>query len=266
MSRAYSPLRATAFRGRSDASPDRASVSTTAVPPRPFGVERVDAWLGGGLRGDGVHEVFAATMDDLMPALGFAALMAGAGREGRSLLWLRAPSQVAPYGPGLAAMRINPDAVTLVVLPDSRDLLRAALDAVRTGAAETVLLEMVGRQPRLDLTATRRLVLAAAETGAFTLIVRAGDEPGPSAAHSRWRISAAPSTPLLADAPGAPVFDLTLLRYRGGREGLNILLEWNRDTASFREWTGRGSAAPLSGGMVAVAAGAERPLAEDRAA
>lgn len=262
----FSLLRPKALRGRPDAPPAPTEAEGQAVL-RPFGVDRLDEWLGGGLRGDGLHELFADGTEDLSAALAFAALVALAGRGEETLLWLRRPAKLQPYGPGLAALGVDPDRITLVSLSESRDLLRAALDTVRTAAASAVLLELSGRQPLLDLTATRRLVLAAARTGTLVLVVRAGAEPGSSAAHSRWRVRSAPSTPLPADAPGAPVFDLDLLRHRGGRDGLGIRLEWNRDTGHFREWQdGNGDTAPLSGGVAAVAAGGERPPARHRAA
>ncbi|HEX7855983.1 MAG TPA: hypothetical protein VF503_20050 [Sphingobium sp.] len=264
----FLPLRATAFKGRSDALAPAPSPEE-GVPPRALGAARADEWLGGGLRGDGVHEIFA-TADDLPNALGFATLLALSSQEATGpeggLLWLRRASKAVPYGSGLVALGLVPETITLVTLADTRALLGAALDVVRTGATRAVLIELIGRQPLLDLTATRRLVLAAAQTGTFVLIVRADAEPGLSAAHSRWQVRSAPSTALDADAPGAPVFNLTLLRQRGGREGLNILLEWNRDTASFHEWGEQGDEAPLSGGVAALVPGAERPAAQGRAA
>jgi protein ImuA len=154
-----------------------------------------------------------------------------------------------PYGPGLVELGIDPDAVTLLALPDGKALLRAALDCVRDGAAAAVLLELHGRQPLLDLTATRRLALAGAENETMVLLARSAAPPTPSAVHTRWQVAAAPSQPLAANAPGFPAFALTLLRRRGGREGLSITLEWNRDTVSFREQP------PLPGAVPALAPG-----------
>ncbi len=98
-----------------------------------------------------------------------------------------------------------------------------------------MLIELHGRQPLLDLTATRRLTLAAAETGTMVLIARDAGHERPGAAQTRWRVAAAPSTALEADAPGPPAFALTLTRHRGGREGAHFLLEWDRDIACFRD-------------------------------
>jgi protein ImuA len=218
----------------------------------PLGAARLDDALGGGLRADGLHEFHAAEALDAAGAVGFALLVARLRREldDRPLIWARQDDALGlPYGPGLAELGIDPEAVTLLALPDGKALLRAALDCVRDGAAAAVLLELHGKQPLLDLTATRRLALAGAESETMVLLTRSAASPAPSAAHTRWQVAAAPSQPLPANAPGFPAFALTLLRRRGGREGLSITLEWNRDTVSFREL------APIPGALPALAAG-----------
>ena len=57
----------------------------------------------------------------------------------------------------------------------------------------------------------------------------------PSAAQTRWRIGAAPSRPLPANAPGFPSFDVSLLRHRGGIAEFDAQVEWDRDQRSFRD-------------------------------
>lgn len=268
----FSLLRPASFR-----SPDALPLPSVpsdgrkVVARRALGIRRADDWLGGGLRSDGLHEFYAAEGGDLAGTLGLAlllGLMPGEGGKPRPLLWLRSGGgRMAPYGPGLVELGLDPAAVILLSLPDGRAVLRAALDGVRAGATGAVLIELSGRQPLLDLTTTRRLVLAAGETGTTVLLVRANAGPSPSAAHSRWRVASAPSLALEADAPGFPAFRVELLRHRGGREGLSMILEWNRDTASFREREEQGAvAAPLSGRASAVDAGAERPDPQSRAA
>lgn len=267
----FALLRPAALRSRRDAplSPAGPARRGAAVAPRSFGVERLDAWLGGGLKGDGLHEFHAAAPVDLPSALSVALLL-GLGRApsaGR-LLWLRREGGALPYGPGLAALGLDPDAIAFLVLKEDRALLRAAHDAVRAGAA-TVLLELGPRQRLPDLTASRRLLLASAEAGVATFLVRAGVEGEvhpPSAAHSRWRIASAPSRPLAADAPGQPAFALDLLRLRGGREGFSILLEWDHDRSAFIEQPEAAGAPPLSGDPPALAGERERGDARGRAA
>lgn len=192
------------------------------------------------LRGDALHEAYAAAPAHAPAAAGFALLVARRKWAGdpRAIVWVRegraAGCTGLPYGPGLHALGIDPAALTLLPLADGKAVLRAGLDAARDGGAAAVIVELHGRQPLLDLTATRRLALAAEANGTMVLLVRGGAEPAPSAARTRWRVASAPSHALEADAPGHPAFALELLRHRGGREGLQFILEWNRDTGSFR--------------------------------
>lgn len=246
-----------------ETQPERPSVPPLAERLA-LGVVRADGWLGGGLRVDGLHEFHGAVPDDGVTALGFALLLGWRKRERegtRALLWLRVAGGTArhplPYGSGFIELGVAPEAFRLLCLPDAKAVLRASLDAVRDGAAASVLIELHGKQALLDLTATRRLALAAAETGTMALIVRSDAEPSPSAAHTRWRVASAPSRALEADAPGMPAFALSLLRQKGARDGLNLIVEWDHDTASFRERTADASidAAPLPRAVPAVDAG-----------
>ena len=63
----------------------------------------------------------------------------------------------------------------------------------------------------------------------------------------------------IANAPGHPAFDVTLLRHRGGIAGIEARLEWNRDRQSFDQ-------TPLPGGVPAVAIGGAGQAVERRAA
>ncbi|MGE4429849.1 MAG: ImuA family protein [Sphingobium sp.] len=210
-------------------------------PSLALGAARVDAELRGGLKRDGLHELYAVRPEDDASALGFALALSRRRQEagGRPLFWARLSRGAVPYGPGLVDLGLAPRHLALALLPDERALLRAGLDAVRAGAASVVLLEVQGACPLLDLTASRRLTLAAAETGTMVLLARSGATPAPSAAHSRWHVAAAPSCGLACapdgEAPGAPAFALTLLRHRGGRNELRCMLEWDRDRVLFQE-------------------------------
>ena len=264
--------------------PDALLAVTPARAPAPvtagrvaLGIDAADTLLAGGglaggLRRDALHEAYAGR-EDAPSAMALALLVAWlnytqdaqAERRGqdRAIIWARvACGPNLPYGPGLVELGIDPEVLTLLMLPDSRAVLRAALDSVRQGAAGAVLIELRGRQPLLDLTATRRLALAAQENRTMVWLVRAEAEPVPSAAHTRWRVAHAPA---VGDAPSSektpssnngsrPAFDLTLLRHRGGPEGLHIHLEWDRDTASFQSPAPPASSA-LLGALPAVAAG-----------
>jgi protein ImuA len=223
-----------------------------AAPRALLGHAALDAALGGGLMAGRLHEVFAADAADASSAAGFALMLALRLTAGRgTILWLRAEEAEMRGGrlhmPGLAALGGDPGGLILGVLPDALALLRAAAEAVRCPALAAVVLEM-WRSPRaLDLTASRRLAVAAEQSGVTALLVRADAAPTPSAAWTRWGIAAATSTPLEADAPGVTTFDVTLLKQRAGAAGGRWRVEWDRERLCFR-------APPVSGRVVPLPA------------
>lgn len=221
-----------------------------------LGVTRIDQRLHGCLTRATLHEVFADEADSAA-ATAFALIIAlRGGGSAKPVLWLNDDrvqrSSGALYGPGLVELGADPDRFIFVHTPDELATLRAAADSVKCGGVGAVVIAPYGKARALDLTATRRLALAAASSGVLTLLLRVGAEPAPSAAQTRWRIASAPSVPLEANAPGAPVFDVTLLRHRAGIAGFNVRLEWDRDQQIFVEQEARDQT--LSGGVSAAAA------------
>ena len=223
----------------------------SAVPRVATGHSAIDTALGGGLALGCLHEAFAASTDDAGTATGFTALIATMLARDGPVVWLReaeAQGRARLHGPGLAELGLDPGRLLLGVPAAPLDLLRAAADVVRCSAVSVAVIEL-WRSPRpLDLTATRRLAVAAQASGVTALLLRIAADPGPSAAQTRWRIAAAPSTPLEAAAPGPPAFDLELIRQRGGPEGLAWHVEWNRDARILVD-----APAPLSGGVAPLA-------------
>ena len=235
------------------------ALAGSGLPPAPggdrrftLGLDTVDARLGGGLAMAALHEFYAQGEGDAASVAAFALLLAlRCGRPG-PLLWLRedrAARQDRPYGLGLADLGLDPARLVLVQAPDTLTLLRAGAEAVACAALAAVILEPFGGRSggrsggaaAFDLTASRRFMLAAARSGVLTLALRSGD-PVPSAAQSRWQVAGAPSEGLGdkapfshkgADAPGPPVFAVTLLRHRSGIGGFATRLEWDRDSAIF---------------------------------
>jgi protein ImuA len=229
---------------------------------RPLGVEAVDRVLGGGLATGGCHEIFASGQGHEASATGFAVMLAQRlMREGsQTMIWLREDKvqrRAALSGSGLADLGLDPARLILGVLPDAKALLRASVDALRCkGALGLVLLEMAGNPALLDLTASRRMALAAESSGMPLLLLRtSGGRPMPSAARTRWEIAPAPSQRLEADAPGHPMLDVTLLRQRGGSAGQHWTLEWDRDAGHFRPAALPGARFPLAGSGPVPAAG-----------
>lgn len=216
-----------------------------------LGAVTIDEALGGGLALAALHEVLACEVGDAAAAAGFTLALAMRATEGE-LLWVRHEMAALEtgqlYAPGLADLGLDPGRVTLVTARDPLDVLRAADDAVRTGAFGAVLIELWGRIAALDLTATRRLAMGAADAGVTALLLRAATPSEPSAAATRWRIAAAPSVALETGAPGHPAFEAELLRHRGGVHPHLWRMEWNREARVFRD------PAPLFGSVVPVPA------------
>ena len=232
-----------------------------------LGHPSTDHRLGGGLAQAALHEVFAAQDADAPAAAGFALLMALRSERKGPLVWLREDKgrmNGRLYGLGLHELGFDPDRLLLVEAPDTISLLRAAAEAVQCTAVGAVIIEPWGKASVVDLTATRRLTLAAARSGVLALLLRTG-EPGPSAATSRWGVRAIPSAQLPADAPGAPAFEISLLRHRSGIAGFSARVEWNRDTCVFTDLADPAAApvaaAPLPGVVPATAVvGTNHPL------
>jgi len=232
----------------------------------PLGVMAIDRALGGGLPAGRIHEIFPHSVADEASAMGFAIMLAmrlmDDGRaDGPMLLWLReeqAQRRAPLHGPGLADLGLDPARLVLGVLPDAKALLRAGVDALRSAAPGALVLELAGNPPLLDLTASRRLALAAEASGVTPLLLRLnGARPAPSAAQTRWQIASAPCRPFLADAPGHPMLNLTLLRRRGGPAGFDWMVEWDHDAGIFRPAALPGARLPLSGGGSRPASGGD---------
>ncbi|OYY67572.1 ImuA family protein [Sphingomonas sp. 28-63-12] len=228
----------------------------------PTGHAVIDAAIGGGIMRARLHEIFAETIDDSGSAAGFAAMLCvQLARPGATIFWLREQAAEARGGclhaPGLAELGIDPGRVILGVMDDALGLLRVAGEVVRCPDIDVAVIELWKNPRVLDLTASRRLAVAAQGSGVTALMLRADAEPGPSAAQTRWSVASAIAAPLEASAPGYPTFELNLLRQRGGSADRSWQVEWNRDQGVFREAAFPRAVVPLSvGGPLAT--GGER--------
>lgn len=197
------------------------------------GHKDIDHILGGGFSRSKLHEIIAISTDHAVNAAGFAAMCAQ--RFDGMLAWLRLETGDRALHPhGLHEIGVNPGRCLLVSAPDSSALLRAADEALRCTALTTVVIELWREPQRIDLTVSRRLQLAAERSGVTALLLRVAVDPVPTAAQTRWAVSAAPSQLLATGAPGWSTLDLELLRQRGGPAGMRWRVEWNRDETCFK--------------------------------
>jgi protein ImuA len=228
-----------------------------------LGAVDVDACLGGGLSRACLHEVHASLSADWSAAAGFGLALALRAAPGRPLFWVRQDFLEGEAGRldgvGLAEFGADPAALSLVRGKDAEAVLRAGVEAVRCKSLGAVLIEVFGAPRALDLTATLRLARAAEASGVTVFLLRIRPEQEaktgpPSAAASRWRARAQNSRALLANAPGAPCFSVTLLRHRGGATDRSWRLEWLRDRGLFHEAVDKTFSATLSRPVAALPA------------
>lgn len=202
-----------------------------------FGLPVLDAWLGGGLARGVLHEVYAGHVRHLPAAVGFGLGLTLKASAGHPLVWVREDladvEMGRPYGDGLIAFGLDPGRLLVVRAENPSDVLRAAAETARCSGIGAALVEVRGMPKALDLTASRRLALAAGVSGVTLVMIRLGTDPAPSAAASRWHVEAATSAPLEANAPGRPAFTAALLRHRSGIGPRTWQLEWDHDRATF---------------------------------
>jgi protein ImuA len=238
----------------SHASHGRASAAPQWLASGHSGLDRA---IGGGFRYGGLHELFAESEQDAPAVSGLAAILSAMAQAApdSAATWIGTSDSASLrlYPQGLVELTGSIAADLLVGVANGVDMLCAAGRAAsRPGI---VVLESRGNFARYDLTASRRLHLAAETSGALLLLLRIGAEPVPSAALTRWAVKAAPSVALEANAPGYPAFYLTLLRQRGGPSGQSWRLEWDRDAKRFHEPALPGAVVPASASGAVPSAG-----------
>jgi protein ImuA len=187
--------------------------------------------LRGEGRGEGAFQQSQTRGDAPSPARLRSALAGDfSPRVGRGeLVWIAEDMALAesgaPYGPGLDAFGLRPERLVTVQAARTRDLLWAMEEALHCRAVAAVIGEMRGSE--IDSVAVRRLSLAAAESGALALLLRAAPPTDASTAATRWIVGAAPSSPPSGwESERAPRFAATLVRNRRGPVG-SWILQWS---------------------------------------
>lgn len=196
----------------------------SVMPVIPFGLPDLDAALPrGGMAAGALHEVAGSNAD---LGHGTAAALFAAGvlaRQHGTVLWVLEHGDL--FAPGLAGAGLHPDRVVYAEVGRGGAVLLVMEEGLRHPGLAGVVGELPGR---LSLTASRRLQLAAEGSGVMAIALRrdpqARDLHDPTAAITRWRISALPAGPPLPHAPNVPgvgrgVWRLELLRNRGGKTG-----------------------------------------------
>lgn len=199
-----------------------------------------DAVLKGGIALGAMHEVFAGAGGQSAAATGFALGLTRRITQGkRFVLWIRQDFSALESGDlsmsGFAELGLDPRHLVVVRAPTAEIVLRTPADGLACNALGAVVAEIWGETRAFDLVASRKLTLAAGESGVTALMLRLGAAPQASTAETRWIVRAAHSPPV-ADWQGWgwPSFDVELARNRHGRTG-RWLMEWTSDEYLFRE-------------------------------
>ena len=212
---------------------ERPAAGLEAIPFA--GAEAGEAALARG----SLHEVMAPLAADRPAALGFLAglLAVLAAQAPGPLLWLESGREAreggSVYGPGLAGFGLPPDRL-LLVRPRKETALLWALEECAKERGLLAVAGILGEGRACDLTASRRLQLAAERGGAPVLLFRgAGDAPA-SAGQTRWRVGPAPSRapPWDAGGLGPPCWSVTLERRRDGPPKTWVM-EWDDAACAF---------------------------------
>jgi len=130
------------------------------------------------------------------------------------------------FAPGLSQAGLDAKRLIYAEARDDAELLAVMEEGLRHRGLGAV----IGEAKRADMTATRRLQLAAEGGRTIALLMRRhareGQDPvgAPSAAVTRWRIGCAPSTPLPVEGVGRHRWRVELARQKGG-EGFTQILE-----------------------------------------
>ncbi len=198
----------------------RLSASPPAAQDGPLGALRAALAAGG------LAEVVPTRPRDCAAAAGFAFAFASPAAR-RGLVWIvedMAAREIGlPYGRGLAAAGLDPRRLALVRTRRGRETLWAMEEALKAGAG-AVLAESWIAPAAYDLTASRRLLLAARRGGGLGLLLplRAAGEAArlASAADARFEAGALPHpapparNTLALPTPGPLAWRLRLVKAR----------------------------------------------------
>ena len=185
------------FLARYGLPPERPSLS--------LGVAEADRALGGGLGPGALHEVYAQDW----AAGGFAACLAIRAAGSKPLFWVRPDYEALEYGAlhaqGLAELGGRPENLFLVSTANAAEALAAAGDIL---ACAPMSARCCWNSPacrgRWIWWPAASSISPPTLSGVTAILLREGAEAVPSAAQTRWQVSAAPSS--ATDDWGLPSF------------------------------------------------------------
>ena len=190
----------------------------------PLGIQAIDQALpAGGIRLGALHEAASGGPDTEHAAAATLFIAGILARMEGPILWVLRQADL--FAPGLASAGLHSSRI--VFAEAGKQVLPIMEEGLRHPGLCAVVAEHTGR---LSLVASRRLQLAAEQTGILAILIRRSqnfDDPAlnePTAAITRWRVSALPSPPALPYAPDTPGlgrarWQLDLTRCRGGDPG-----------------------------------------------
>lgn len=209
---------------------------TISSCPLVFGVPAIDAVLHDGLAPASLHEIAAGTWCDLAAAIGFACALAARAAGERNTLLIQTDFAVLEsgniYGPGSDLFGLPARQLLIAKVPRPLDALWTMEEALRCRALASVICELPNDGAIADLTATRRLTLAAREGGGFGFLLRHRPSPLTSSAETRWEVSSAPSVSDRFGGFGRTAFTLALVKNRRGPTG-QWTIAWDHHERAF---------------------------------
>jgi protein ImuA len=205
--------------------------------PLAFGIRKIDNVLQGGLAPASLHEIAPAALHDFGAAAGFAfALAARAAKGGGDTLCIQTDFAALEsgnvYGPGCDLFGLQTKALLILKVSRPRDALWAMEEALKCRALASVIAELPHDASIADLTAMRRLTLAAREGGGFGFLFRHRPSSLTSSAETRWEVAAAPSRPDRYGGLGRTAFILSLTKNRHGPAG-HWPVAWDHHECAF---------------------------------
>ena len=196
-----------------------------------------DAVLKGGLALSELHELTPSGPVHYGAALGFAlALAAEAPSKEGAIIFVQQDfaslEAAALYGLGGAPFGIDAERFLMVRAATPKDALWAMEEALKTRGITAVIGELAERGEAADLTATRRLSLAAQKGKSLALLLRQYPWPEPSAAATRWHVAGVSGPRDEFGGLGTTAFSLTLTKNRRGPCG-HWIVQWDPHAKRF---------------------------------